>query len=332
MQGKYIQTRIMTGRFTLPVSIIITIICWFVVYVVIPDIQTKEVVHTFWEMLPLHLLPVWANKLISLFFYIITGYLLILMNNSFGLVRIRASVQTSFYLLFVAACPAIQHLNVGHPAALTFVIALYLLFDAYQTIKPSGYLFHAFLFVGLGSIVFPQLILFTPILLIGAFNFQALTLRSFFAAILGFGLPYWFLFGHAFFYDDIDLFYQPFRDLATFYPIDITHFLPWEIATLGFMFVLFLISSIHCIVQGYMDKIRTRVYLRFIILLNFCIFVLIILQPIHCATLLPLLFVGVSILTSHLFVLTKSKLSNVFFISTCIALILLFSYNIWMRL
>ena len=29
-------------------------------------------------------------------------------------------------------------------------------------------------------------------------------------------MPYWMLFGHAFFYDQIELFYHPFKELATF--------------------------------------------------------------------------------------------------------------------
>ena len=260
------------------------------------------------------------------------GYLLIQMNNTFGLVRVRASVQTSIYLLLIAACPPLQQLCPGDIATLFFVVAIYLLFSTYQRMRSSGYLFHAFLFVGISSLIFPQITLLTPILLIGVFTFQSLNIRSFFAAIIGWSFPYWFLFGHAYFYDNMELFYGPFVELATFYPIDFTAFKGWELAMLGYSFVLFLVSSIHCFVQSYKDKIRTRVYLRFFILLNVCIYILIALQPIHCMNLLPLLLIGVSILTSHMFVLTNSKAWNVFFISTIIGLILLFSYNLWMLL
>ena len=185
------------------------------------------------------------------------------------------------------------------------------------------------LFIGLGSLFFPQLTLFIPLYWIGAYGFQALTPKSFFSSLVGWTLPYWFLLGHAYFYDEMDLFYQPFIELATFHPINLWDFPLWEIATLGYLFVLYLVSSIHCLVAGYEDKIRTRSYLHFLIFLSFCIFVYILLQPVLTVHLLPLLLIGVSILTGHFVVLTNSRASNVFFICALAGLILLFGFNIW---
>jgi len=329
VRGKYLQATITTGRFNLPVAIFITIVCWVVVYFLIPDPPKEEVTYTFWSLLNTYPIPLWANKLICLLIYFGIGYVLIQMNNTFGLIRVRASVQTSIFLLLIAACPPMQVLSPGDIAALLFVIAIYLLFSAYQRLRSSGYLFHAFVFVGLGSLLFPQITLLTPILLIGAFNFQALNPRSLLAALLGWSFPYWFLFGHAYYYDNMNLFYQPFIELATFYPIDFSNFTIWELVFLGYTFVLFTVSSIHCLIQSHKDKIRTRAHLRFLILLNVCIYILIALQPIHCANLLPLSLVGVSILTSHMFVLTSNKVSNIFFICSVIGLILLFFFNLW---
>ena len=329
MQSNSLQSRVITARFTLPVSITITLLCWAAVYFLFPDIQEEDTTYEFWKLITDFPIPIWANKAICLIIYFGIGYSLIQMNNAFGLIRARASIQTSFYFLLIAACPAMQMLKPGDLATLAFVIALYLLFGTYQSLRSSGYLFHAFLFIGLGSLVFPQITLFVPILLIGAFSFQSLTIRSLCAAIIGWSLPYWFLFGHAFWYDNMDLFYQPFIELSTFYPININHFQYWEMAVLGYSFILFLSSSIHCLAKSFKDKIRTRVYMRFLILLNLCTFLFIILQPVHCANLLPLLFVGVSILTCHMFVLTKSRASNIFFICTNLALIALFLFNVW---
>ena len=85
-------------------------------------------------------------------------------------------------------------------------------------------------------------------------------------------------------------------------------------------------------VAGYEDKIRTRSYLHFLIFLTFCIFVYILLQPAQTFHLLPLLLIGVSILTGHFVVLTNSRASNVFFICALTGLILLFGFNVWMLL
>ena len=221
-------------------------------------------------------------------------------------------------------------LYAGDVAAVTFLISLYFLFKSYQQPRPAGYLFHSFALLSAGSVAFPQLTYFIPIWLMGASGFQSLTFRSFCSAIIGWSIPYWFLLGHAFFHNEIELFYQPFIHLADFRDIDFGRdFQLWEVVTLGYLFILYIVSSIHCIVAGYEDKIRTRAYLHFLIFLNFCIFLFIVLQPALSMNLLSLLLIGISILVGHLFVLTNSKSSNLFFIGSMITLIALFCFNIW---
>ena len=332
MRGKYLQSILTTGRFILPVAVFITVIYWVTLCFLAPDSPGKGTANTFWNLLDAGLIPWWVNKPACLFIYFVIGYLLVQINNTFGLIRARASIQTSIFLLLVAACPPVQFLGPEDIAVLLFVIALYLLFCAYQRPRSSGYLFHAFLFVGSGSLIFPQITLLAPVLLVGAFSFQALNLRSLPAALIGWLLPYWFLFGYAFYCDNMELFRQPFIELAAFSPIDFSVITTGELAVWGYSFVLFVAGSIHCLVQSHRDKIRTRVFLQFFILLNVCIYLFIALQPIHCVNLLPLSLVGVSILISHLFVLTSNALSNIFFICSVVGLILLFFFNVWMLL
>ena len=119
-----------------------------------------------------------------------------------------------------------------------------------------------------------------------------------------------------------------FRELVTFAPIRFDY-QPWELATLGYLLVLFIVSAAHCLIAGYEDKIRTRSYLHFLILLNFCIFVYIGLQPALSVHLMSFLLIGVSILAGHLFVLTNSRSSNIFFICAFIGLFILLGFNIW---
>ena len=221
-------------------------------------------------------------------------------------------------------------LYAGDIAAVAFLISLFFLFKSYQHPRPVSYIFHSFVFIGAGSLLFPQLLYFIPLWLIGAYYFQSLTARSFCAALIGLNVSYWFLFGHAFFYGQMELFYQPFVELVHFQPVNPGKDLQlWELVTLGYLFILFIVSAAHCIVSGFEDKIRTRSYLHFLIFINFCIFLFIFLQPAHCMDLLSLLLIGVSILVGHLFVLTNSKAANLFFIGSMTGLILLFCFNVW---
>lgn len=330
MRNKRLQNQITAGRLTLPTVIFICIICWVLTSFLLPDIGEKETGYGLWQSARSLLHVPWMSRVASFVLYAAIGYFLIELNNTFAIIRMRASVQTSVYFMLVTACPGLHLLYAGDLAAVTFLISLFFLFKSYQHPKPVGNLFYSFACIGAGSLLFPQLTFFVPLWLIGAYGFQSLTLRSFCGAVIGWTLPYWFLFGHAYFYNQMELFYQPFTELATFQPIHLLEgFQQWEIATLGYLFVLFIVSAIHCIATGYKDKRRTRAYLNFVIFTILYTFLFILLQPVHSIDLLSLLLIGVSILVGHLFVLTNTKASNLFFIASMAGLILLFGYNLW---
>ncbi|WP_448778398.1 hypothetical protein [Bacteroides congonensis] len=333
MRNKKLQNQVTAGRFTLPVVILICTLCWVSTYFLFPDLMTaptQENLSSFWQSARDFLLPGWAERIVSFLVYAVIGYFLIELNNQFGIIRMRASMQTAIYFLLVTACPKMHLLYAGDIAALAFLISIYFLFKSYQQSRAAGYLFYSFLFIGAGSILFPQLTVLSVLWLFEAYRFQALTPRSFCGALLGWILPYWMLFGHAFFYNEMELFYRPFIELTTFGDVFNLQILQtWELAVLGYLLVLFIVSAVHCIAAGFEDKIRTRAYLQFLIDLTIFLFLLIAIQPNYCSDLLPLLMISCSILIGHFFVLTNSKSSNVFFIVSLVSLILLFAFNIW---
>ena len=312
----------------MPAAILISVACWLLSGALLPELQVQQSKYPLWQTFCDLCIPNWGNQLSGFVLYAAIGYFLIQLNNTFAIIRMRASVQTSVYFLLISVCPYIHTLYAGDLAATAFLAALYFLFSSYQQARPMSSLFHAFVFIGLGSLLLPQLMFFIPVFWIGAYNFQSLHLKSFFASLAGWSVPYWFLLGYAFYYGQMELFYQPFRELASFTPVSFD-FSPWEQATLGFLLMLFVVSSAHCLIAGYEDKIRTRSYLHFLILLNLCIFVYIGLQPALTIHLLSFLLIGVSILTGHLFVLTNSRSSNLFFIVTLIGLFILLGFNVW---
>ena len=283
MRTKRFQNRITAGRFTLPTAILISVSCWILTAVLLPETETQQSGYSLWETFCDFCIPTWANRLFSFILYAVIGYFLIQLNNTFAII------------LLISVCPSLHMLYAGDLAAASFLVALFFLFKSYQQARPTGSLFHAFVFIGLGSLLFPQLMLFAPIFWIGAYNFQSLQPKSFFASLVGWSVPYWLLLGHA----------------------------------LGYLLVLFIVSAAHCLIAGYEDKIRTRSYLHFLILLNFCIFVYIGLQPVLSVHLMSFLLIGVSILAGHLFVLTNSRSSNIFFICAFIGLFILLGFNIW---
>lgn len=333
MRNKSLQSQVTTGRLTLPVVILICALCWVLTYFLFPDSiasTTSKYSSSFLQSTRDLLLPGWAERIISFLVCAIIGYFLIELNNQFSIIRMRASMQTAIYFLLVTVCPGMHLLYIGDIVALGSLISIYFLFKSYQQAQAAGYLFYSFFFIGAGSILFPQLTILSVLWLLESYRFQSLTPRSFCGALLGWMLPYWMLFGHAFFYNEMELFYRPFNQLLTFGEVFHLPILqPWELAILGYLLVMFIVSAVHCIAAGFEDKIRTRAYLQFLIDLTFFLFLLIALQPIYCSALLPLLIISSSILIGHFFVLTNSKSSNVFFIISLVGLILLFAFNIW---
>ena len=64
--------------------------------------------------------------------------------------------------------------------------------------------------------------------------------------------------------------------------------------------------------------------------MGFCLFVYVLLQPVTGEQLVPVLLVCVSILAGHLFVLSRGRVANVFFILALLGVLALFVYNLWM--
>lgn len=333
MYKKRFQNNVATGRFTLPVVILICAAFWtatgFLFSGPYPDMPGT---YPLWLSNGIRsMLPHWISQLISFIFYGFIGYLLIELNNTYAIIRTRATVQTSLYFILISICPFIHQIFSGSLVSFTMLISLFFLFKSYQSRRSSGNLFHAFAFIGISSLFLPQVLWLTPVWLIGAIMFHALTPRSLCASLVGIIFPYWIVFAFAFITDDHQLFYQPFIDMTTFTPISYFSYLSWEvIATLIYMFVLFLAAFVHRIINGHKNNIRTSAFLDFLILVSFSLLVYIVLQPSMAIKLLPLLIMFNSVLIGHIFAMTNSKASNIFFISSLAVLVLLFTFNLWM--
>lgn len=330
MRNKRLQGRVTAGRGTLPTVIFTCTLCWLLTFFLLPHPAVEEGSSHLWQALRSVFPPGWGSRLLSFIIYAVIGYFLIELNNTFAIIRMRASVQTSIYFILVTVCPELHPFSPATLVAVCFLVSVYFLFNSYQKNHSSGDLFYAFLFMGAGSLLFPQLTFFAPLWFLEAYRLRSLTLRSFCGALLGWAVPYWFLLGHAFFYGQMEWFFQPFAELVTFTPFLQLGLLPLgEQVTFGFLFIIYVVSAVHCIVAGYEDKIQTRSYLQFLIDVAFFIFLFVLWQPAHGTQLLSLLVIIASILMGHLFVLTRSKVSNLFFIATFAGLILLFAFNIW---
>ena len=123
MRNKRLQGQVTAGRWTLPAAIFICTLCWVLTSVLLPGLTMpagKEGGSVLWQSARTLLLPTWAEHLVSFLIYAAAGYFLIELNNRFGIIRMRASVQTAIYFLLVTVCPEMHLLYAGDVAALPF--------------------------------------------------------------------------------------------------------------------------------------------------------------------------------------------------------------------
>ena len=306
MIGNKFQLDIAAGRFTLPVVILISLLLWGI---------TSQT---------------WG-ELGSLAIMILTGYLMIEMNTAFSLIRTRTTLPVSIYWYLMTSLLFLHPFEWTHFIPLLFILSIFQLFYSYESHSASVPIFHSTFFIGIGSLIFPPFIYLIPLLFISTISFRSLNIKSFFAGLLGLATPYWFLFGHAFFHDEMHLFYKPFQELFHFYPINYYEVPSHALISWGTITILLLISSIHYVIVSYQDKTRTRINLTFIAFSSILTTIFIAIQPIHLNVLFPIQLIGTSILTAHLFTLTRNRFTNIFFLVVFLLFIILTCYNLWIQ-
>ena len=256
--------------------------------------------------------PLW----LQLACFVLAVYLMVEMSNSNALLRIRSRmVSVSFMTLMCTISPLFGSLS----SALTqvfVIISTLLLLSTYQDKSSPGRVFYAFLFVGLASITFVQMLLLLPLLwLLMATQLQSLSWRSFFASLLGTTLPYWLASPWLIFQRDISLLADHFSQLATFQvPSDYRSIAPGLWVAYALMVVLTAIGIVSFWHHSYEDKIRIRLLYGFFTWMSSVFLLLVVLQPSHFDPLIRLAIVFASPLTAHFLALTYTRITNIMFI------------------
>ena len=299
------QTQVATGRFTLPVVILICLLLWGI---------------TFQE---------W-DELISLIITALIGYVMIESNTAFTLIRTRTALPVCIYGWIATSLLFLHPFNWGNFIPLAFILAIYQLFCSYESSSPINSIYHAFLFISLGSLILPQFIVFALLFWIGMIPFRAMNGKSFIASLIGLITPYWFLFGYAFYSDQMSSFLIPLQEMIHFHPIDysilsLEEIISWTIITLWLI-----ISSIHYKWISHKDRTRTRIYHSFLAYTGWWTTFLSILQPVYLQVWMPIQLICTAFLCGHLFTLTRNRFSGILFVVTFVIFILLMSFNLWM--
>ena len=299
------QYEVATGRATLPVVSTLTLILWV--------ISTPHL---------------WAN-IGSLLIFSLTTYLLLETDTKFALIRTRTTLPASFFLLFYAATPFLHTWDVTLLLPVFFLCMLYSLFQSYESPHASTAILHAFLWMGLSSLILPCIAWITPLLYIHMINLRSLEGKTFFAGIIGFTLPYWLLLGYDLYTDQTEEFYNVISHILQFDQINYAsiHFSYYTLW--GAVTILWIAFSIPYLRFAYKDKVQTRILLQVILSMGVWINILMVLQPSHIKALLPLAIIPMVFMGGHLFSLTFSKFTRITFITVLVIWFALCLFNLW---
>jgi len=301
------QIQVATGRFTLPVVILICLFLWGI---------------TFQD---------WKDC-IYLVITTLIGYLMIEINTAFIMIRTRTTMPVCIFWVIATSMFFLRPFEWENLVPLAFLLSIYQLFQSYEAASPAIPIYHAFLFVSLGSLIFPPLLYLAPLLWGSMIPFRSISIKSLLASLLGIITPYWFLFGYSFFFDQMPLFLSTLKEMIRFYPIEYGHLTISEIASWSIITLLMIISGFHYWQISYMDKTRTRFNHSFLVIVGLCVTLWISLQPIYLHELIVIQLICAAFLSGHLFTLTRNRFSGILFIVTFVVFILLMSFNLWMQL
>lgn len=261
----------------------------------------------------------------------VATFLMMELNNSNALIRIYSRMVSSSFVALICMAPFL-FLSVATWVVVVSLLAFYLIiFRTYQDEHSPGVAFYAFLCLGIGSLLFVQILFFVPFIwLFMKRNLMAFGAKMFCASLIGLIVPYWFLSPFLLWKGQIDLLWKHFCQLATFQPlfqyndIDLVHWL-----VLGFTIILLLVGVLHFFHTSYLDKIRTRMLYQVFFIMALLAIVFLFLQPQHFNVLFGIIIISTSTFIGHYFALTKSRVSNVIFCVLAVFCLLVTLFNLW---
>ena len=262
----------------------------------------------------------------------VSTFLMLQLNSINALLRIYSRmISCMFLVLSCMACYLFPSVEGGMTQM--FFIATYLtLFNSYQDQNAPGITFYGFLCFGLASLASVHVLFLLPVLwVLMMTNLQSLSWRTFLASVIGVALPYLVAFCWGVFQQDLQFIYDHFLPLADLHtPFNLSVLTGSQKISIAVLIVLGTISTIHFWQNSFLDKYRIRMLYGLFIRMDVVVLFLIFLQPQYYDPLMQLAIVNTAPLIAHFFTLSNSRVSNITFIVSCIAILTFTAYNIWM--
>ena len=156
---------------------------------------------------------------------------------------------------------------------------------------------------------------------------RMLNLRTFFAGILGYCIPFWILTGYDLYKGNEIQVLTWFNGITQWNLQDYLNIPLPQSVTVIFVLLLSAISGINSMLLSLNDKVRTRIFIRVINITGIYITSLLVIKPMMINSLLPILMTLASILFGYTMILKSNKFTNIFMIITVIFIAALAAFN-----
>lgn len=269
---------------------------------------------------------------VSMLLFLVDAYLLYLTVNEFSFYNIRTNFAQSLFLVLMGGSWFLIPLHSGNICLTIALLVIYLLLSTYQQRFATMEYVTSYALLSILTILSPKWMLIIPMFIIGCGLIQSLTLRTFMAAIIGLILPYWVAGGLLFLFDETERFIIPFLQLAEFCPIRYEELSFHQIMALLLLLFLAVPSMFHYPISSFNVKEKARVCYNFFFVLFVSTLALILLQPCLVNEFFALLAAVTSIFVTQMFVSSRGRFRNVYFVLMLIFYLLFILEPLWVDL
>ena len=281
---------------------------------------------------------------------VLTTYVVIETTGVNALLRIRSRMISSLFLFLMAVCGFLHPVGSGTVALFCLAASFYCLLRTCEAEHPEASTFHAYLFLSLGSLLWPPMLLLTIIQLWNQGVFlRSLQWRSLGAACCGILLPYVFWATGSFALNDIQPFaahaasiVAPFRESFWWqWAVELAQTLDWnsfwpqfylvmqghvlahqpDCAALLLLLLLGLTGFVHYCRKNYDDKIRVRMCHYCFMSMQVVLVLSMVLAPPYFRLLFPLLLLTTVPAAAHFITLTRTWMTNAWFVCLTLGLV-----------
>lgn len=300
--NKRLQDIIVESKFALPVVAVHSLVVWIVAGL-------------FTDSLYVQLLLMAA-----------TTYLMVILNTTNSLLRVYSRMVSCTFLLTVCMSQFLLPNINAHVLMMSLTSFLIILARAYQDAHAPGITFYAFACVGVASLMEPHVLLLTPlVIVVMARNMMAMSARMLSASVLGLIAPYWIgtgvrlLFGRS-----VSSIFSSLGGLFTDMGFSSWTYMESDrIVPLMFMVLCSVLSLAHFIKYSYQDKIKTRMLLQLMFMLEGLSFLLLLVCPLHFDTLFAMMLVFGVPVVAHFLGTSRGLFSNIGFVIIMIVALLI---------